>query len=167
MMQDARRGASGREEINLNVFLEGYINLAWHGMRAKDHSFQGDVNRDFDPAVGVIEAQPQELGRVILNLLNNAFDVIKRQSDGIVTVRTAKRDDGIEISVSDNGSGIPDDIREKIFEPFFTTKATGEGTGLGLSLSYDIITKVHEGTMTVGSSKEGGAEFTITLPVTA
>ncbi|NQV74407.1 hypothetical protein HQ496_14925 [bacterium] len=164
MMQHARGGSSDRETIQVNQFLEEYSNLAWHGMRARDHGFQAEVRRDFDPNAGSLSVMPQELGRVILNLLNNAFDAIKTQKDGIVTVRTVKQDNGLQISVSDNGPGIPDAIRDKIFEPFFTTKATGEGTGLGLSLSYDIVTKGHGGKMEVGQSEEGGAAFTISLP---
>jgi len=164
MMQHARGGTSDKETIDVNEFLEEYANLAWHGMRARDHGFQAEIARDFSEGVGSLQAQPQELGRVILNLLNNAFDAVKAQDDGVVTVSTRVEGEKTVICVADNGPGIPDDIRDKIFEPFFTTKATGEGTGLGLSLSYDIITKVHEGSMTVGTSKEGGAEFTITLP---
>ena len=107
---------------------------------------------------------PQELGRVILNLLNNAFDALREREDGVVTLATRALENTVEIVVADNGPGIPEDIREKIFEPFFTTKATGEGTGLGLSLSYDIVTKGHGGTMRVGESSKGGAEFVIQIP---
>jgi len=165
MMQHARGGISESEEIAVNVFLEEYANLAWHGMRARDHGFQAELERDFSENVGVVTAMPQELGRVILNLLNNAFDAVRKTEGAAVTVGTRATKDAVEIFVSDNGPGIPEDIREKIFEPFFTTKATGEGTGLGLSLSYDIITKVHGGTMTAGASEKGGAKFVITLPV--
>jgi|GEM_PF-922052 len=164
MMQHARGGASDRETIVVNDFLEEYANLAWHGMRARDHGFQAEVKRDFDPSAGELQVMPQELGRVVLNLLNNAFDAVKTRDDGFVTVTSQRSDDGLTIMVADNGPGIPEDIRQKIFEPFFTTKATGEGTGLGLSLSYDIVTKGHGGTMTVGSSETGGALFTITIP---
>ena len=165
MMQHARGGASERESVVVNVFLEEYANLAWHGRRAKDDGFQAELKRDFSSEIGSLDVMPQELGRVILNLLNNAFDAVRRVEAPEVTLSTRKSLDHIEISVSDNGPGIPDDIREKIFEPFFTTKATGEGTGLGLSLSYDIVTKGHQGSMTVGSSEEGGAKFIITLSV--
>jgi len=164
MMQHARGGASDRESIVVNDFLEEYANLAWHGMRARDDDFQVELKRDFDQAVGELKAMPQELGRVVLNLLNNAFDAVKDTEGAQVTIATKQDTTGVSISVSDNGPGIPDDIRQKIFEPFFTTKATGEGTGLGLSLSYDIVTKGHGGTMTVGTSKEGGALFTLSLP---
>ena len=167
MMQHARGGESEREDVEVNTFVEEYANLAWHGMHARYHGFQGKVETAFDNDVGTISAQPQELGRVLVNLLNNAFDAIKTKEDGLVKITTHKTKGGIEIRVSDNGPGIPDDIREKIFEPFFTTKATGEGTGLGLSLSYDIVTKGHGGTMTVQDAEGGGAEFVISLPASA
>jgi len=165
MMQHARGGTSEAETVDVNQYLEEYINLAWHGMRARDDGFQTNVNRDFDAAVGTISVLPQELGRVILNLLNNAFDAVRGVDEAAVTVATRKLDDAVEISVSDNGPGIPEALREKIFEPFFTTKATGEGTGLGLSLSHDIITKGHGGEFSVTNSESGGASFLIRIPV--
>jgi signal transduction histidine kinase len=166
MMQHARGGAAEREVVDVNVFLEEYANLAWHGMRAKDHDFQAELDRAFDPDAGSLVVVPQDLGRVILNLLNNAFDAVRDAPEARVTISSKRGPDGVTITVADNGPGIPEDIRQKIFEPFFTTKPTGEGTGLGLSLSYDIVTKGHGGTMTVGSSASGGALFTISLPVT-
>jgi len=165
MMQHARGGSSEPEMVKLNQFLEEYINLSWHGARARDHGFQADVIRRFDESVGEIKVQPQEMGRVILNLLNNAFDALKGTDPAQVTVTTRRTNGQVEITVEDNGPGIPAEIREKIFEPFFTTKATGEGTGLGLSLSYDIVTKAHGGKMSVGPSDEGGARFEIHLPL--
>ncbi len=165
MMQHARGGVSEREEIAVNVFLEEYANLAWHGMRAREHGFQAELKREYDEKVGSLSVLPQELGRVILNLLNNAFDAVRSVEDAEVTIASRSVNGGVELVVSDNGPGISEDIRDKIFEPFFTTKATGEGTGLGLSLSYDIITKAHGGSMTTGSSSMGGAKFTITLPI--
>jgi len=164
MMQHAKGGVSEREEVELNTYLEEYLNLAWHGMRARDDGFTAEIIRELDPSVETISAMPQELGRVILNLLNNAFDAVSKTENAAVTVATRALDEAVEITVSDNGPGIPLEIREKIFEPFFTTKATGEGTGLGLSLSHDIITKGHGGTMTVNESKSGGASFVLTLP---
>jgi len=164
MMQHARGGASEREEVQLNTFLEEYANLAWHGRRAKEGDFQAELVRDFSDEVGSLKAMPQELGRVVLNLLNNAFDAVRGVDSARVTIATRHADGNDQISVSDNGPGIPEDIRQKIFEPFFTTKATGEGTGLGLSLSYDIVTKGHSGTMTVAKAEGGGAEFIITIP---
>lgn len=166
MMQHARGGASEKEVINVNDFVGEYVGLAWHGMRARDHGFQADVERAFSDDAGTILAQPQELGRVLVNLLNNAFQALLTAgtTNAIVLVATRRLGSSVEITISDNGPGIPVDIRSKIFEPFFTTKATGEGTGLGLSLSYDIITKGHGGTMTVRESAQGGAEFVLTLP---
>ena len=164
MMQHARGGVSTEEEVEFNEYIDEYAGLAWHGMRARDHGFQVDMHKEFDGDIGKATLQPQEFGRVLLNLFNNAFDAVKGVENATVTVRTARTPDGIQLTVSDNGHGVPDDIREKIFEPFFTTKATGEGTGLGLSLSYDIVTKGHRGTMTVGSSTAGGAEFVIQIP---
>ena len=166
MMQHARGGASEKEVINVNDFVGEYVGLAWHGMRARDHGFQAEVERTFSDDAGTILAQPQELGRVLVNLLNNAFQALLTAgtTDAIVNVATRRVGSSVEITISDNGPGIPVDIRSKIFEPFFTTKTTGEGTGLGLSLSYDIITKGHGGTMTVRESAQGGAEFVLTLP---
>ncbi len=164
MMLHARGGVSTEEEVDFNQYIDEYAGLAWHGMRARDHGFQADIHKDLDSNIGKASLQPQEFGRVLLNLFNNSFDAVKGVENAVVTVRTTKTEDGIQLTISDNGPGVPEDIREKIFEPFFTTKATGEGTGLGLSLSYDIVTKVHQGTMTVGASDEGGAEFIITLP---
>ena len=164
MMQHARGGASERETIVVNDFLEEYANLAWHGMRARDHAFQAEIERDFDPDAGKLDVLPQELGRVVLNLLNNAFDAAKEKEGAVITVTSRRSANHVTIMVDDNGPGIPEDVRSKIFEPFFTTKATGEGTGLGLSLSYDIITKGHGGTLTAEDAPDGGARFIISLP---
>jgi signal transduction histidine kinase/ligand-binding sensor domain-containing protein len=166
MMQHARGGASDREEIDVNAFLGDYVDLAWHGMRARDDEFNADVARDFGQDAGQLTVMPQELGRVVLNLLNNAFDAVRGRAESVVTVSSRRHGSGVEICVSDNGPGIRPEIRERIFEPFFTTKATGEGTGLGLSLSYDIVTKGHGGSMTVGESEGGGATFSVLLPDT-
>ena len=168
MMQHARGGSSERETINVNTFVEEYVELAWHGMRARDHTFQCDVTRSFASDAGAIEGQPQELGRVLLNLLNNAFYAVAMDgaaAEPVLRVETSRANGGVSIAVGDSGPGIPDEIRQKIFEPFFTTKPTGEGTGLGLSLSYDIVTKGHGGTMAVKNEPGGGATFVVTLPV--
>jgi C4-dicarboxylate-specific signal transduction histidine kinase len=168
MMQHARGGMSERESIDVNEFIEEYVNLAWHGMRARDHGFQAEVVKKYEENLGSISVLPQEIGRVILNLLNNAFYAVASDdrpgTEQLVTVSTRRTNESIEITVGDNGPGIPPDVREKIFEPFFTTKPTGEGTGLGLSLSYDIVTKGHGGEMSVGESSSGGAEFRVVLP---
>jgi signal transduction histidine kinase len=164
MMQHARGGASEKETIDVNAFVDEYAALAWHGMRARDDGFRAEIVRDLAADAGRLDVLPQELGRVLLNLLGNAFDALKGRDDGRVTVSTRRVGDRVTITVSDNGPGIPPEIRDRIFEPFFTTKPTGEGTGLGLSLSYDIVTKGHGGTMAVRNAEEGGATFEVTLP---
>ncbi|MBD0287719.1 MAG: hypothetical protein ICV79_20190, partial [Flavisolibacter sp.] len=150
-----------------------YLRLAYHGMRARDKNFQAIVVTDFDNTIEKINAVPQDIGRVLLNLFNNAFYAVlekKKQYNGAfeptVWVNTGKNDGKIEISVRDNGTGIPQKLVDKIFQPFFTTKPTGEGTGLGLSLSYDIITKGHGGEIKVDTKEGEYAEFIIQLPAT-
>lgn len=172
MMQHASGGAGHQELTNVNPLVEEYIGLAYHGMRASTKNFNVELVKDFDGDAGTIPMVPQEIGRVLLNLLGNAFYVVRERANNegeeykpTVTITTRKLRDSIEIRVADNGSGIPDHVKERIFEPFFTTKPTGSGTGLGLSLSYDIVTKGHGGEMTVDSEPGKGAEFTITLPL--
>jgi signal transduction histidine kinase len=155
----------------VNELVEEYMNLAYHGKRASEPGFNVDLKPALDPEVDRMPMQPQEIGRVLLNLLGNAFDAVHEHTVKIngeyaptVTVSTNRLADAIEIRVGDNGPGIPKDLREKIFEPFFTTKPTGSGTGLGLSLSYDIVTQGHGGTLTVESEAGQGATFVITLP---
>jgi signal transduction histidine kinase len=141
-------------------------------MRAKDKSFNVTMDTELDPKVGEVQVVPQDIGRVILNLITNAFHSVNERKvssengyQPTVTV-TTKRDNGkIEIDVKDNGMGIPEQVRHKIFQPFFSTKGTGQGTGLGLSLSYDIITKGHGGSIEVESTEGEGTEFKIFLPV--
>ncbi len=171
MMQHARGGKGECQPTDVNALVEEYINLTYHGMRAKVLDFNVSIERDFGKIDGKVEMVPQEIGRVLLNLLGNAFDAVREQkqpADGAyspkVTVATRSVNGHVEIRVSDNGCGIPDELREKIFEPFFTTKPTGSGTGLGLSLSYDIITQAHGGTLTMESTSGEGATFIITLP---
>lgn len=164
MMQHARGGKSELESVSVNAFVEEYANLAWHGIRAKDHEFQLELVRDYDENAGAVEVLPQEMGRVILNLLSNAFAAVRDIGQPRVTLRTARQNGQVLISVADNGPGIPAEVQDRIFEPFFTTKPTGEGTGLGLSLSHDIVTKGHGGTMEAVESSDGGAEFRVLLP---
>ena len=171
MLQHSRSGDGNKVLTDLNALADEYVRLAYHGLRARDKSFNAEIKTDFDPDVGKISVVPQELGRVILNLLTNAFYAVdqkkKEGNDGFkpeVRISSRKTQGGVEISVSDNGNGIPEAVREKIFQPFFTTKPTGEGTGLGLSMSYDIITKGHGGDLRVRSEKGKGTTFTITLP---
>ncbi len=167
------RGTPGeRQEVNLNTLVEEYVSLAYHGMRAQHAGFNVAIARDYGEYVKTVEVVPQELGRVFINLLSNAFDAVHEQAarlDGhyapAVSVRTRALGDNVEIRVRDNGPGIPAGTREKIFEPFFTTKPTGEGTGLGLSMSYDIVTQGHGGEMRVESTEGEGAAFVVMLPV--
>jgi signal transduction histidine kinase len=145
--------------------------LAYHGLRAKDKSFNAKFETHFDPSIEKINIVPQDVGRVILNLINNAFYAVneRQKAEGLgdeprVTLTTKKLGDKVLISVADNGNGIPQKILDKIFQPFFTTKPTGQGTGLGLSLAYDIV-KAHGGEIKVESKEREGSEFTIRLPV--
>ncbi|MEM1055995.1 MAG: two-component regulator propeller domain-containing protein [Bacteroidota bacterium] len=175
MLLHSRGSAAEKARVDANRFVEEYANLAYHGARANDKEFQVDLVRDLDPAAGDVELIPQELGRVLINLLSNAFYAVgqRRKIDNAdyeptVTVATRHLAEGasdwIEIRVADNGTGIPDGVRQKVFEPFFTTKPTGEGTGLGLSLAYEIVTQGHGGTMSVESEESQGTEFSIRLP---
>jgi len=152
-----------------------YLRLSYHGLRAKDKSFNATMKTDFDSSLGKINIIPQDIGRVVLNLLTNAFYAVsekKRQSgedyEPTVTITTLKNPlaggRGAEIRVTDNGNGIPQKVLDKIFQPFFTTKPTGQGTGLGLSLSYDIVTKGHGGELKVETKEGDGTEFIVSLP---
>ncbi len=188
MLQHSRSSSGVKEPTNINALADEYLRLAYHGLRAKDKSFNATMKTDFDETIGNINIIPQEIGRVILNLITNAFYVVdeKKKSmppspkgeDGatsyyyepVVTVSTKRlgspSGDGgkVEIKVTDNGSGIPQKVLDKIFQPFFTTKPTGQGTGLGLSLSYDIV-KAHGGELKVETRVGEGTEFIIQLPV--
>jgi signal transduction histidine kinase len=149
------------------------LNLAYHGARAEKPQFNVTLQRNFDPEAGMADVFPQEITRVFLNLLSNGFYAVTRRKadDGaafepIVSAMTKGRTDGVEIRIRDNGMGIPPEVKEKIFNPFFTTKPAGEGTGLGLSMSYDIIVKQHGGTIDVETLPGEFTEFTIVLPRT-
>jgi signal transduction histidine kinase/ligand-binding sensor domain-containing protein len=173
MLLHSRAGNTEKEPTDINVLADEYIRLAYHGLRAKDNSFNAAIKTDFDQSAGRVSVIPQDLGRVILNLLNNAFYAVhqkQKQSNGngyepIVTVSTKKTGEKIVVSVGDNGNGIPKKVMDKIFQPFFTTKSPGQGTGLGLSLSYDIVTKSHGGALQVESEEGEGCVFMITLPL--
>jgi signal transduction histidine kinase len=172
MLQHSRQTSGTKEPTDINALCDEYLRLSYHGMRAKDKSFNADFKTDFDETIGKINIIPQDMGRVLLNLFNNAFYAVsekKKTSDEnykpIVSLQTKKMNDKIEIKIEDNGNGIPSNIIDKIFQPFFTTKPTGEGTGLGLSLAYDIITKEHNGTIKVESKEGEGSEFLIQIPV--
>ncbi|MVM29024.1 histidine kinase [Spirosoma sp. HMF4905] len=172
MLEHSRTESGEKRPTDLNSLADEYLKIAYHGLRAKDKSFNCELITEFEPTLEPVEVAPQEIGRVLLNLYNNAFyAVVQRQYlaedsyQPMVQVQTKRLANYIEIRVSDNGTGIPDSVKAKIFQPFFTTKPTGEGTGLGLSLSYDIITKGHGGTLTVESAEGQGTTFVIQLPI--
>jgi signal transduction histidine kinase len=171
MLQHSRTSTGKKEPTDINALADEYLRLSYHGMRAKDKNFNAEIKTDFDETIGKINVVPQDIGRVLLNLFNNAFYAIgeRRKVEGvgyepIVSVFTKKIDTKVEIHVKDNGIGIPQKVVDKIFQPFFTTKPTGEGTGLGLSLSYDIV-KAHGGEMKVETKEGEGSEFVVQLPV--
>ena len=171
MLQHSRTSAGVKEPTDINQLVDEYLRLAYHGLRAKDKAFNARFETDLDETLTPIHVVPQDIGRVVLNLINNAFYAVserqREQPQGYipaVVVRTCRSAKGVEITVRDNGNGIPEAIREKIFQPFFTTKPAGQGTGLGLSLSYDIVTKGHGGSLRVESAPGEGTTFIIALP---
>jgi len=174
MLQHSQSGSGKKEPTDINALCDEYLRLAYHGLRAKDNSFNAMMKTDFDESIGNINIIPQDIGRVILNLINNAFYAASLPSAGgfsesdikhtpTVWVSTKKAGDRVIVSVKDNGPGIPQKILDKIFQPFFTTKPTGQGTGLGLSLSYDIV-KAHGGEIKIQTKENEGTTFTIVLP---
>ena len=179
MLQHSRASSGVKEPTDINALADEFLRLSYHGMRAKDKNFIASMDTHFDPRLGKINIIPQDIGRALLNIYNNAFYAVneKRKELGdiyqptvsvstLLISSTEGSPEKVEIRIRDNGIGIPQKIMEKIFQPFFTTKPTGEATGLGLSLSYDIITKVHNGELKVESSDGEGAEFIIVLPAT-
>jgi two-component system NtrC family sensor kinase len=171
MLQHSQSSTGVKEPTDINKLADEYLRLAYHGLRAKDKAFNATLKTDFDESIGAINIISQDIGRVLLNLYNNAFYAVNEKSrldieefEPTVSVSTKKINNSIEISVSDNGVGIPQKIVDKIFQPFFTTKPTGQGTGLGLSLSYDII-KAHGGEIKVETKDGEGSTFIIQLPV--
>ena len=173
MLQHSRSSSGKKEATDINALADEYLRLAYHGLRAKDKSFNAKFQTDFDDRIAPINIVHQDIGRVLLNLINNAFySVSEKQQQDIpgyeptITVTTKKIGDGrVEIRVADNGNGVPKKVLDKIFQPFFTTKPTGLGTGLGLSLSYDIIKRGHGGELKVETKEGEGAEFIIILPI--
>jgi len=176
MLAHSRTGKGEKSSTDINALAEEYLKLSYHGLRAKDKSFNADFKTDFDPDLPKVNVVPQDIGRVLLNLINNSFQAVsaeasterRRSADSdykpTVTVKTQlTTNDQILITIKDNGPGIPDDIKDKIFQPFFTTKPTGQGTGLGLSLSYDIV-KANGGHLSYTDDQAGGARFIIQLP---
>ena len=174
MLQHSRSSSGTKEPTDINKLADEYLRLAYHGLRAKDQSFNATLETNYDIKVGLLDVNPQDLGRVILNLITNAFYTVKEKSSlarvndheykPTVSITTIKKPNSVEIKVKDNGNGISEAVKEKIFQPFFTTKPTGQGTGLGLSMSYDIISKSHEGELKVDTIQGKGTTFTITLP---
>ncbi len=171
MLQHSQSSTGQKEPTNINALADEYFRLAYHGLRAKNKSFNATMVTGFDDSIGMVNVIPQDIGRVVLNLITNAFYVVyekkKQLGEGYnptVSVSTKKYNGNVEISVKDNGNGIPQKIVDKIFQPFFTTKPTGEGTGLGLSLSYDIV-KAHGGELKVETKEGEGSIFSILLPM--
>ena len=171
MLQHSRSSSGQKELTDINALADEYLRLAYHGLRAKDKTFNAAMKTDFDETIGLIKIIPQDIGRVVLNLITNAFYAVterkKLQPEGyepVVAGGTKKETGKVEIRVSDNGTGIPQRVMDKIFQPFFTTKPTGQGTGLGLSLSYDIV-KAHGGEIKVATKENEGTEFMIQIPL--
>jgi len=172
MLQHSRMSSGQKELTDINNLADEYLRLAYHGLRAKDKSFNAKFETHLDKSIGKINIIPQDIGRVLVNLMTNAFYAVSEKAklsansyEPTVIVTTEKIGDKVEIKIRDNGTGIPQKVLDKIFQPFFTTKPTGQGTGLGLSLAYDIITKGHSGELKVETKEGEGSEFIIQLPV--
>jgi signal transduction histidine kinase len=171
MLQHSRKSTGEKEPTDINALTDEYLRFAYHGLRAKDKTFDADIQTTFDKSISKVKVVSQDIGRVLLNLFNNAFYAVQRKKEQlngtytpVVAVTTKQRNGKIEISVKDNGTGIPAQALDKIFQPFYTTKPAGEGTGLGLSISYDVI-KAHEGAIKVESHEGEGSIFTVELPL--
>jgi signal transduction histidine kinase len=177
-MMDHARGRPGHARpVDLNALVEEHIGYAYHGRRASNPAFDVTIERDYDPNAGRVAVVPQDFGRVVVNLLQNAFDAVLAGSTGdgharpadapkpVVRVSTRRLEEDAEVRVEDNGPGIPDHLRTRIFEPFFTTKPVGLGTGLGLSLSHEMVVQGHHGTLEVEAGASGGAAFVVTVPI--
>jgi signal transduction histidine kinase len=175
MLLHSREGSGERRPTDINALLDEGLNLAYHGARAEKPQFNVTLQRDFDEKAGTVELFPQEITRAFLNLISNGFYAATKRKAEIgnsgfePTLRATTRNlgDAVEIRIRDNGTGIPTEVKEKMFNPFFTTKPAGEGTGLGLSMSHDIIVKQHGGTIDVETEPGQFTEFTIVLPRTS
>ncbi len=182
MLEHSRTSTGKKELTDINALADEYLRLSYHGLRAKDKTFNSDFKTDFEENLPKIEVVTQDFGRVLLNLINNAFYAVGKRQMNVnvgevqnladvaifkptVTVSTQNANNQLIIKIKDNGTGMPEAVKAKIFQPFFTTKPTGEGTGLGLSLAFDIVTKGHNGTIDVQSVENKGTEFTIILPI--
>ena len=172
MLLHSRAGSGEHRPIDINAVVEESLNLAYHGARAEKPGFNITLTRNFDPQAGDVDLYPQEITRVLLNLISNGFYATGKRSaaangagyEPTLSVTTRSLGDRVEIRIRDNGTGIPPEVKEKMFNPFFTTKPAGEGTGLGLSLSHDIVVKQHAGTIDVDSQPGEFTEFRIVLP---
>jgi signal transduction histidine kinase len=171
MLMHSRTSTGLKEPTNINQLADEYLRLAYHGLRARDKSFNVTMKTHFDRSIPMVNLVPQDMGRVLLNLYNNAFYAVTEKEtqadpgyEPTVEVSTTLSGNKLEIKVKDNGKGIPQKVLDKIFQPFFTTKPTGQGTGLGLSLSYDII-KSHGGELKVTTTEGKGAEFIVLIPI--
>ncbi len=175
MLLHSREGSGEHRPVDINALVEESLNLAYHGARAEKQGFNITLERSFDPAAGEVDVFPQEITRVLLNLISNGFYAAtkRKAEDGdggyepTLAAATKNLGDRVEIRIRDNGTGIPPEVKDKMFNPFFTTKPAGEGTGLGLSLSHDIIVKQHAGTIEVDTEPGEFTEFRIILPRTA
>ena len=165
MLQHSRGNKGEKQPTDLNKLCDEFADLAFHGMRATNPGFNCKIEKRFDAALPPVKLVPQDFSRVILNLLNNAFYAVKDKPNALVEVRTELQNNQAVIAIRDNGTGMPEQVKQKIFEPFYTTKPSGEGTGLGLSMSYDIVTKEHGGTMEVYSREHEFTEFIIKLAI--
>jgi len=172
MLLHSRQGGGELCPTDINALVDESLNLAYHGARAENPQFNVMLQRRFDPKAGAFEVFPQEITRVLLNLISNGFYAVMRRNaengdvgfEPTVSATTHARGDHVEIRIRDNGIGIPSEVKEKIFNPFFTTKPAGEGTGLGLSMSHDIVVKQHGGRIDVDSEPGAFTEFIVTLP---
>jgi signal transduction histidine kinase len=172
MLLHSRAGSGERRLADINALVEESLNLAYHGARAEKQGFNITIERSLDPSAGELELLPQEITRVFLNMISNGFYATVKRKEGATTgayepilfAGTRNLGDHVEIRIRDNGTGIPPEVKEKMFDPFFTTKPAGEGTGLGLSLSHDIVVKQHRGSIEVDTSPGEFTEFRIVLP---
>jgi signal transduction histidine kinase len=174
MLLHSREGSSERRLADINAIVEESLNLAYHGARAERSGFNITIKRDLDPTAGMVDLYPQEITRVLLNLISNGFYAATKRKDAsadgfepTLSASTKSLGNKVEIRIRDNGTGIPPDVKEKVFNPFFTTKPAGEGTGLGLSISHDIVVKQHGGMIDVDTQPGAYTEFIITLPRTS
>jgi two-component system NtrC family sensor kinase len=172
MLEHSRLGTGEKQTTDLNALADEFLKLSYHGLRAKDKSFNSEMVTDFDAGLPKVTVIQQDIGRVLLNLFNNAFYAVnqRQKTAGLdyrpeISITTSTENGLIVIKVKDNGNGIPDTIKDKIMQPFFTTKPTDEGTGLGLSLSYDIVVKGHGGKIDVNTEEGEFTEFIVTLPI--